>query len=98
MAGFSFNQKYIATVMCVNKSRPWMHCNGHCYLMKKLKQMADKEKSAERDNIKNNIQVAICSAVTTINFAPQIQRTAFVAESPFLLPQRNSYIFQPPRA
>lgn len=75
-----------------------MHCNGHCYLMKKLKQMADKEKSAERDNIKNNIQVAICSANSTINFIPQTGRTAFIPETQFSLPQRNTTIFQPPKA
>ncbi|MDB5021541.1 MAG: hypothetical protein JWQ28_2668 [Pedobacter sp.] len=51
-AGFEANQSYIAKVLCENKSRPWMHCNGRCYLMKKLKEATEKEKKQqERDNL-----------------------------------------------
>lgn len=51
-AGFEANQSYIAKVLCVNKERPWMHCNGRCYLMKKLKAATDKEKKQqEKENL-----------------------------------------------
>lgn len=43
-AGFEVNKKEMAAKLCENKNRPWMHCNGKCYLMKKLKQAEEKEK------------------------------------------------------
>ncbi|OKS85582.1 hypothetical protein [Mucilaginibacter polytrichastri] len=98
VAGFDLNQKYIAAQLCVNKSRPWMHCNGHCYLMKKLKQAADKEKSAERENQKNSFQVAIITQPDHFSLKEQHSRTLVVREAPFALPKNQSSIFQPPRA
>src|SRR5580658_6063001 len=32
---------YVAN--CINKDRPWMHCNGRCQLCKKLRQQAGAE-------------------------------------------------------
>lgn len=49
-AGFEMNKKEIAAKMCENKNRPWMHCNGKCYLMKKLKQAEEKEKKHDQEN------------------------------------------------
>lgn len=51
-AGFEVNQKYIAENLCINKSRPWMHCDGKCYFMKKIKQAEENEKKqTEKDNL-----------------------------------------------
>jgi hypothetical protein len=33
-----------------------MHCNGHCYLMKKLKQTQEKEKQNVLKEFPNNFQ------------------------------------------
>ena len=38
---YLLNYKYIATVLCVNKDKPEMHCNGKCYLMKELSKSAN---------------------------------------------------------
>lgn len=58
-AGFEINQKYIAAELCINKDKPQLHCNGQCYLMKKLKQAEDKEQKQERQSQKNLIQDAL---------------------------------------
>ena len=34
---YELNKKYIAEVLCVNKDKPEMHCNGKCHLKKQLK-------------------------------------------------------------
>jgi len=39
-AGFKLNQSYITAKLCENRDKPLMHCNGKCYLMKKIKQAA----------------------------------------------------------
>jgi hypothetical protein len=51
-AGFKINQGYIAKMLCVNRSKPWMHCNGRCYFMRKLKAAEENEKKqTEKDNL-----------------------------------------------
>ena len=45
---FKLNQDYIAKVLCVNKARPQLKCNGHCYLAKQLKKAQQEESSAKK--------------------------------------------------
>jgi hypothetical protein len=40
---FNYNQAHIIKEYCVNKNKPELHCNGQCYLRKKLKQAEEKE-------------------------------------------------------
>lgn len=37
VGGYYLNQEFIIQNFCENKARPEMHCNGKCYLMKKIK-------------------------------------------------------------
>lgn len=67
-AGFKLNQKYIATTLCENRDKPWLHCNGHCYLSKKIKQAQEKEHAEERENQKNGVQQTFCQAAGTVTF------------------------------
>src|SRR4051812_12086763 len=63
-AGFELNKKYIATQLCENRNKPLLHCNGHCYFMKKINQAGDKEKSAGRQAQKNLFQEVFFATVT----------------------------------
>lgn len=58
-AGFEMNQRYIAKELCINKDKPQLHCNGKCYLMRKLKQAQDKEQKQEQQFQKIQLQEAI---------------------------------------
>lgn len=58
-AGFEMNQGYIAKELCVNRDKPQLHCNGQCYLMKKLKQAQEKEQKQDRQFQKIQLQEAI---------------------------------------
>ncbi len=60
-AGFEMNQSYIAKELCINKNKPQMHCNGHCYLMRKLKQAQEKEQKQDHQFQKIQLQEAIVS-------------------------------------
>lgn len=97
-AGFNLNRSYIAQNLCINKSRPWLHCNGRCYLMRKLKQAADKEAAGAKDDQKNIFQPAIFTGLSLIKFAAQTGTCFLIAEPRFLLPKADPSIFQPPRA
>lgn len=43
------NYEYISKVLCVNKAKPQMHCNGKCHLMKELAKAAESEKPISSD-------------------------------------------------
>lgn len=38
------NYDYISKVLCVNKDKPTLHCNGKCHLMKELAKASENEK------------------------------------------------------
>lgn len=48
------NYDYIATVLCVNKAKPQMHCNGKCHLMKEMAKESESEKPISSDK-KNGV-------------------------------------------
>lgn len=58
-AGFEMNRGYIVTALCINRDQPQLHCNGKCYLMKKLKQAQEKEQKQENQVQKLQLQEAI---------------------------------------
>lgn len=39
---FQINRDYIAKVLCENRKKPQLNCNGKCYLAKRLKAQQDK--------------------------------------------------------
>ena len=46
---YAVNYKYIATVLCENKAKPELQCNGKCHLMKELAKAADTENTKSSD-------------------------------------------------
>ncbi|MEL6699750.1 MAG: hypothetical protein AAFP89_26170 [Bacteroidota bacterium] len=43
---YVFKYDYYKNVLCVNRDKPDLSCNGQCVLMQKLQQEADKQKPA----------------------------------------------------
>ncbi len=41
---YAANYEYISKVLCVNKAKPMMHCNGKCHLIKELAKAQEEEK------------------------------------------------------
>lgn len=46
---YVMNYSYISKVLCVNRDRPMLHCNGKCHLMKELAKAAENEKPSATD-------------------------------------------------
>ncbi|ASZ13807.1 hypothetical protein KTO58_05125 [Chitinophaga pendula] len=42
---YELNQPFIARVLCENRDKPAMHCNGKCHLRKQLQQDDQKERT-----------------------------------------------------
>lgn len=97
-AGFELNRNYIANTLCENRDKPELHCDGKCFLIKKLKQAEEKEKKQAQEAQKKNFQdhylinqpVALMVPVYFIKRHP-------VIDVSFELPTNNFKILQPPR-
>jgi hypothetical protein len=96
-AGFELNRNYIATHLCVNRDKPWLHCNGRCYFMKKIKQAQQNEKTAEHQSQKNLIQEALFEQKASTRFFTQVLQVMQVPNHRIALPTADLPIFQPPQ-
>jgi GMP synthase PP-ATPase subunit len=101
-AGFEANQNYIAKVLCVNKERPLMHCNGHCYLMKKLKEITEKEKKQEEKENLNRVFTSFFQEPFQMIFTEprifQLQQLTFPAYKYRYSSNFTDTIFRPPKS
>ena len=70
IAAFELNRDYIAKNLCVNRSKPKMHCNGKCHMHKMLQKEESqssgpstpvKEKSEVVQYFNNDQQLALIS-------------------------------------
>lgn len=52
VADYEVRKEYIATVLCENKSTPELHCNGKCYLSKKLSKLQHDQEEQQQQRIK----------------------------------------------
>ena len=55
VADYLINYDYISKVLCENKAKPELQCNGKCHLMKELAKAAEQEKPVSPDK-KSQIQ------------------------------------------
>jgi hypothetical protein len=46
---YAVNYEYISKVLCENKTKPKLQCNGKCHLMKELAKASENEKPASSD-------------------------------------------------
>jgi hypothetical protein len=77
VASFEINKQFIISNFCENRTIPQLHCNGSCYLMKKLKQTEESEKKqAERNELKN---IEVC--FLTLFYLPMNYNTQWDSSS-----------------
>ena len=50
---YIINYDYIAEVLCINKNKPRLKCNGKCYLMRQLKKQQDSKNPTSRIQLEN---------------------------------------------
>jgi hypothetical protein len=53
IAYYHANKDYIARVLCENRDRPELHCDGQCYLAKQLKAQQDKQDKETTERVQN---------------------------------------------
>ena len=99
-ADFALNHKYIAENLCINKAKPWLHCNGRCYLMKKIKEAEQKEKSQERSGQKNHyleFLFVLSAAASIVAFKNPGAEIVYSSLSALKTIRRSFPVLQPPQ-
>jgi len=96
-SAFKLNQKYIARTLCENRDKPEMHCNGKCYLAKKIKQAEEREKKEEQDGQKKGFQenCVLRQGLVQLPFSVELKRE-YILEEDSNLPKRTSEVLHPP--
>jgi len=96
-AGFELNRGYIAAKLCENRDKPWMHCDGKCYFMKKIKQAETNKSAEEKQAQKNLFQEAGYNQPARIKFHSVLLAVIQNPIQQIKLPVQSRSIFQPPR-
>ncbi len=96
---FYLNRSYIAKNLCENIDKPMMHCNGKCYLNKKLKQQQKQDQQAPVSNTEK-FDVAPFFVPKLFSFT---ETFSFIKHLFFIKDERLEYsspnsIFHPPSA
>lgn len=69
---YAVNYEYISKVLCVNKDKPKMQCNGKCHLMKELAKASENEKplSSDKKIASQEFETLFLEEIKTIKFSP----------------------------
>ena len=98
---YIINFEYISTVLCENKAKPKMNCNGKCHLMKELAKSSENEKpiSSNKKIAAQEFEVLFIE----IHNSFQIKTNFFDSKLPINTHYSNLYnylnstsVFQPP--
>lgn len=94
---FMVNQSFIAKELCVNRAKPEMGCNGHCYLMKQMEQENKKDQSGNALKDKYEIVIAVMDTQSSLHLYTTATTllTAYNSGNP-VRPQTG--VFRPPQA
>ena len=69
---YIINYDYIANVLCENKNKPQLKCNGKCHLMKELAKASESEKPISSDK-----KSSFAFGDNEVLFLESIQEVAF---------------------
>jgi hypothetical protein len=66
------NYEYISKVLCVNKDKPKMKCNGKCHLMKELAKASENEKpiSSDKKMASQELEVLFLEEIKSFKIEP----------------------------
>jgi hypothetical protein len=95
---FKLNQDYISKVLCINRDKPELECDGQCILMKKMKSTQDSDQPEQTQGAKSHL-LEIFSELTAL-FQPlsfSIGQKQFYTFNEWMVLENFSEIFCPPK-
>lgn len=98
---YEITKDYIINNYCVNKNRPELHCDGKCYLSKKIKAFQESEElQARTEFLKHFLEVFPCDLeeYTTFRFISLRQKKQISIYNSSYSNHWFASIFKPPQA
>ena len=94
------NYEYISKVLCVNKAKPELKCNGKCHLMKQLAKASEDEKPiSDKKIVVREVEVLFFQEIKELAFSKTFVKQKSAVNSAY----RNLYtyinystVFHPP--
>lgn len=71
---YTVNQDFIAKVLCINKNKPELQCNGKCHLANQIKQQEEKENQGTASESKTKTEVIFIQ-----NLSVEVPNSAIVS-------------------
>jgi hypothetical protein len=99
--GYVVNYEYITKVLCVNKEKPKLHCNGKCQLMKELAKTSESENpiSSNKKTANQELEVLFFEEIKSIKitalfFDEKLHKNNIYSN--FYCYLNSDYVFRPP--
>ncbi|OWK68821.1 hypothetical protein [Pedobacter sp. AJM] len=100
-AGYEMNRDYITSNLCINRNKPQMHCQGKCYLMRKVKEAEQNENNKSAKTALDQLSISFCQNTHTPVFnavqIPDDEEEAYPQYSYCYSSQYINNIFRPPK-
>ena len=94
---YTINKNYYAKVLCENKSKPMLHCNGKCRLSKELKELEEKADAPFSPLKEKQEIVQFFEQQESISITTEIPYQKHIAYYPIqALPEVCFSVFHPP--
>lgn len=93
------NKKFITEQLCENRSRPQLHCNGKCYLKKKLANEGEGQNSGKRSRTTEEVIVLFFGhSEFEISYDPDVASASSIFRNRDVLLTIDvaRYVFRPP--
>lgn len=76
LADYLLNKEYIAKVLCINRDKPEMHCNGKCHLAKQLKAQEEGERGNQKSGVhidESDSEVQPAETLIIISYSSEVE-------------------------
>jgi hypothetical protein len=101
MIDYIVNYDYISKVLCINKAKPKLHCNGKCHLMKELAKTSESETpiSSNKKIVSHELEILFFEEIksfkiTSLYFEEKQKTISNYSNSYFYL--NSVSVFRPP--
>ena len=96
---YLLNKNYYETVLCVNKGRPELHCNGKCKLSRELREQSEKEQDFPALVLKKYETVPCYPSTIAYSFVVLGEKKTYTTFYYLDKPQEVTHsVFHPPSA
>lgn len=96
------HKDYIARVLCENRDKPAMHCDGKCYLARRLKSQQDKQDKETAERVRNSPTLELfCLGYEPFRFTSHSWVLVSAAFPEYTFPPHRALVsdlFRPPQS